>query len=53
MSRHESPAGAGLIAVDWTSHDTPAAISLAHEVIRFMEEAVAQASPAMRRMSWA
>ncbi|GAA2007215.1 hypothetical protein [Catenulispora subtropica] len=31
-------AGEGLIAVDWTSHATPAAISLTHEGIRFMEE---------------
>lgn len=31
-------AGEGLIAVDWTSHGTPSAISLTHEGIRFMEE---------------
>ena len=31
-------AGEGLIAVDWTSHGTPSAISLTHEGICFMEE---------------
>ncbi|MFC9912371.1 hypothetical protein [Streptomyces sp. NPDC059862] len=31
-------AGEGLITVDWTSHKTPATISLTHEGIRFMEE---------------
>jgi hypothetical protein len=31
-------AGEGLIAVDWTSHKTPATVSLTHEGIRFMEE---------------
>lgn len=30
-------AGEGLIAVDWTSHKTPATVSLTHEGIRFME----------------
>ncbi|GEJ99745.1 hypothetical protein HKX69_06280 [Streptomyces argyrophyllae] len=28
----------GLISVDWTSHRTPAAVSLTHEGIRLMEE---------------
>ncbi|MFF4899180.1 hypothetical protein [Streptomyces sp. NPDC001068] len=28
----------GLINVDWTSHRTPAAVSLTHEGIRLMEE---------------
>ncbi|CAL9525890.1 hypothetical protein SUDANB105_03918 [Streptomyces sp. enrichment culture] len=28
----------GLIAVDWTSHNTPATAALTHEGIRFMEE---------------
>ncbi|MFF5537254.1 hypothetical protein ACFY71_33140 [Streptomyces cinerochromogenes] len=28
----------GLISVDWTSHHTPAAVSLTHEGIRLMEE---------------
>jgi hypothetical protein len=28
----------GLISVDWTSHQTPAAVSLTHEGIRLMEE---------------
>jgi hypothetical protein len=31
-------AGEGLITVDWTSHKTPATVSLTHEGIRFMEE---------------
>jgi hypothetical protein len=31
-------AGEGLISVDWTSHQTPATVSLTHEGIRFMEE---------------
>ncbi|MCW7942317.1 hypothetical protein AAW14_09745 [Streptomyces hygroscopicus] len=31
-------AGEGLITVDWTSHKTPAMVSLTHEGIRFMEE---------------
>lgn len=30
--------GEGLITVDWTSHKTPATVSLTHEGIRFMEE---------------
>ncbi|MFD1658063.1 hypothetical protein ACFSL4_07480 [Streptomyces caeni] len=30
-------AGEGLITVDWTSHGTPATVSLTHEGIRFME----------------
>ena len=30
-------AGEGLITVDWTSHKTPATVSLTHEGIRFME----------------
>jgi hypothetical protein len=29
--------GEGLITVDWTSHKTPATVSLTHEGIRFME----------------
>ncbi|MFF4963002.1 hypothetical protein [Streptomyces sp. NPDC001222] len=28
----------GLISVEWTSHRTPAAVSLTHEGIRLMEE---------------
>ncbi|MER6352936.1 hypothetical protein ABT186_14085 [Streptomyces sp. NPDC001634] len=28
----------GLITVEWTSHRTPATVSLTHEGIRFMEE---------------
>ncbi|WP_199881019.1 hypothetical protein [Streptomyces kebangsaanensis] len=28
----------GLISVDWTSHHTPATVSLTHEGIRLMEE---------------
>ncbi|MFI1533335.1 hypothetical protein [Streptomyces anandii] len=28
----------GLISVDWTSHRTPATVSLTHEGIRLMEE---------------
>lgn len=28
----------GLITVDWTSHRTPASVSLTHEGIRLMEE---------------
>jgi hypothetical protein len=28
----------GLISVDWTSHPTPATVSLTHEGIRLMEE---------------
>ncbi|MEU0004145.1 hypothetical protein ABZ079_07555 [Streptomyces sp. NPDC006314] len=28
----------GLISVDWTSHGTPAAVSLTHEGIRLMEQ---------------
>lgn len=28
----------GLISVDWTSHHTPAAVSLTHEGVRLMEE---------------
>ncbi|AVH57418.1 MULTISPECIES: hypothetical protein [Streptomyces] len=31
-------AGEGLITVEWTSHKTPAIVSLSHEGIRFMEE---------------
>ncbi|MEU6098714.1 hypothetical protein [Streptomyces sp. NPDC047079] len=31
-------AGEGLITVEWTSHRSPAAVSLTHEGIRFMEE---------------
>ncbi|GAA3765960.1 hypothetical protein [Streptomyces chiangmaiensis] len=30
--------GEGLITVDWTSHETPATVSLTHDGIRFMEE---------------
>ncbi|WP_112467977.1 hypothetical protein [Streptomyces triticisoli] len=28
----------GLISVDWTSHRTPAAVSLTHEGVRLMEQ---------------
>ncbi|TLS46873.1 hypothetical protein FE633_07160 [Streptomyces montanus] len=31
-------AGEGLITVEWTSHKTPATVSLTHEGIRFMEQ---------------
>ncbi|MEU1599791.1 hypothetical protein ABZ468_45130 [Streptomyces sp. NPDC005708] len=30
--------GEGLITVDWTSHNTPATVSLTHDGIRIMEE---------------
>ncbi|MEV6028897.1 hypothetical protein [Streptomyces sp. NPDC052036] len=30
--------GEGLITVEWTSHKTPATVSLTHDGIRFMEE---------------
>jgi hypothetical protein len=30
--------GEGLITVDWTSHQTPATVSLTHDGIRLMEE---------------
>ncbi|MEV6113601.1 hypothetical protein AB0L59_14060 [Streptomyces sp. NPDC052109] len=33
----------GLISVEWTSHRTPAAVSLTHEGIRLMEEQEEQA----------
>ncbi|MFE9097280.1 hypothetical protein [Streptomyces sp. NPDC007264] len=37
--------GEGLITVDWTSHRTPATVSLTHEGIRFMEEEEESAAP--------
>jgi hypothetical protein len=30
-------AGEGLITIEWTSHKTPATVSLTHQGIRFME----------------
>lgn len=30
-------AGEGLILVDWTTHNTPATVTLTHQGIRFME----------------
>ncbi|MET9734333.1 hypothetical protein ABZZ79_27950 [Streptomyces sp. NPDC006458] len=35
----------GLIAVDWTSHNTPATASLTHEGIRFMEDEEISGNP--------
>ncbi|GHF44353.1 hypothetical protein GCM10010218_27100 [Streptomyces mashuensis] len=35
-------ADAGLITVDWTSHNTPATASLTHDGIYFMEEEEAE-----------
>ncbi|MFI1165065.1 hypothetical protein ACH4UM_15975 [Streptomyces sp. NPDC020801] len=39
----------GLISVDWTSHGTPAAVSLTHEGIRLMEEEEEQSEASGRR----
>ncbi|MDQ0992102.1 hypothetical protein [Streptomyces sp. V3I7] len=44
-------AGEGLISVEWTSHKTPAIVSLSHQGIRFMEERE-EALEAARQGDW-